>query len=772
MSQSGDSNRTEHQRWRETKLLFARAINLTPDVRANYLNQNASSREIAKEVASLCESTEKSDGFLLAPTDAPLDATQDYTGTVLANAVTLNDDALLGQEVGGFRLVRRLGLGAMGIVYEAQQSAPSRRAAIKILRSGYFCDPIDVQRFLHESEILAQLEHPGIVRVYASGTMPTKLGDVPWFAMEFIDGVSLTDWCKTVTSVAEKVRMLCQICDAVGHAHNRNVVHRDLKPANVLIVPPSDQSTNKHQVRIVDFGISRVVGQTTDERSFTRTGSIIGTIDYMSPEQFDGGEITAQSDVYALATVGYEMLTGRLPHPSNGKTIAEIITDRKNSSPLQLSKIDDQLRGDLEAVFARALAPNSDQRYASAVDLADDLRRYLDDRPVLARRPSTLSRLLKYVHRNRVAFILSTSVIAILAIGIVLYANEAMRAQQKADQFAYEAKKSRALNSFLTNDLFTSIIQQTQRYSEGNGRENLSAQQLLSKSTEKIDQLFGDSPLMEANARNEVGTLYYNLGLLDSAIAQYKQAEELWRENIGIEHADTLKAVSNLGLCYMQLGDATNAEARLVQALEGRRRVLTPKHPDLAVSLNNLSQLYRNQERFSESERLLKEAIEIGRAGDDLREPLTYTANLALTQIDQGNVDTGLARLQSAYEECVENFGQNDRLALQLAFSLANQYRRHSHYQRALEIAESALANRVESDALTISTRRLLAKILISLEEPESAEQCLSIALHAALAQPDEHAKVIEKLRRDINRLQRDIDPSFATEATARLLDH
>ncbi len=264
---------TSRQTWNEAKRLFARAIDLPADERIYFLKQHARSPTLAAEVARLCEAADTSGDFLVTPKDPSSNhQSQNDDSTVPAL------DALLGQQLGSFRLVRRIGLGAMGVVYEAEQMAPRRRAAVKILRGGCFGERSEVLRFLHESEILAQLQHPGIVRVFASGIMPNKLGEVPWFAMELIDGMSLDLWCAAESSVPAKIRLLCQICDAVGHAHRRNVVHRDLKPANILVLSDSDdESTDEREIRIVDFGISRVLGQAANSQSHTRTGSLIGT---------------------------------------------------------------------------------------------------------------------------------------------------------------------------------------------------------------------------------------------------------------------------------------------------------------------------------------------------------------------------------------------------------------------------------------------------------------------------------------------------------------
>src|SRR5215468_3470847 len=247
--------------------------------------------------------------------------------------------------IGRYSILRILGEGGMGTVYEAEQESPKRAVALKVIRAGHV-SPEMLRRFEHESAVLGRLQHPGIAQVYEAGTVQDERGhSVPFFAMEFIRGVPLTDFAeKWKLGTGQRLDLIARICDAVYHAHQKGIIHRDLKPGNILV----DESG---QPRILDFGVARATDSDIQQATLqTDIGQLIGTVPYMSPEQVGGdpGELDTRSDVYALGVIAYELLAGRLPYDLKRRAIHEAARVIREEEPTRLSVVNRTLRGDVE----------------------------------------------------------------------------------------------------------------------------------------------------------------------------------------------------------------------------------------------------------------------------------------------------------------------------------------------------------------------------------------------------------------------------------------
>lgn len=296
-------------------------------------------------------------------------------------------------QIGGFRILERLGSGGMGTVFLAEQQEPQRLVALKTLRADGWGAGLR-ERFAHEARFLAALNHPGIARIHAAG----HDGELPWLAMEYVEGRELVAHATAASlDVRGRVRLLISIARAVQHAHTRGIVHRDLKPANILV-------DGSGQPKILDFGIARTLDdQLPGSTRLTRVGEVIGTIQYMSPEQLSGdpNRIDPRSDVYALGVIAYELLSGELPHDTTGVTLLEAVRRIQETPPKPLAQRVPALKGELDTIVMKAVAAEADARYQSAAELADDLDRHLEDRPILARPPSARYLLGKFVRRHR-----------------------------------------------------------------------------------------------------------------------------------------------------------------------------------------------------------------------------------------------------------------------------------------------------------------------------------------------------------------------------------
>ncbi|MCH2136826.1 MAG: serine/threonine protein kinase [Phycisphaerales bacterium] len=315
--------------------------------------------------------------------------------------------------IDGFRVVGLIASGGMGSVFEAVQETPRRRVALKMIRPDR-TTPTLLARFQFEAQILARLRHPNIAQIYQAGTWHSPEGDVPYFAMEYIPAaMSVTEYvASNDLSLRDRLVLFMKICDAVHHGHLKGVVHRDLKPANILV-------TSSGEPKLIDFGVARATD--SDQAAITQmtnVGQLIGTVQYMSPEQCDADpeDIDARSDVYSLGVVMYELLSDHLPYDLQGAALHEVVRVIKEDAPTSLSTLHAELAGDVETIARKALEKTRSRRYQSALEMRSDIGRFLDDEPILARPPSRMYLLSKFAKRHR-ALVACSCIIAVLVIG-------------------------------------------------------------------------------------------------------------------------------------------------------------------------------------------------------------------------------------------------------------------------------------------------------------------------------------------------------------------
>ncbi len=329
-------------------------------------------------------------------------------------------------QLGEFRIVRQLGTGGMGIVYEAEQERPKRRVALKVMRADLLSADLQ-QRFQFETEILGRLDHPGIARIYASGWEETPLGRQPWFAMELIDGQTILQFAQEESlNPTDLIVLFVELAAAVHGAHQKGVIHRDLKPANILI----DQSG---RVKVLDFGLARLADRAVNALH-TQTGQLVGTLNYMSPEQARGSQDTVdlRTDVYSLGCILYELLGGVVPIDTRGMSLTQSLESIQRSLPKPLGSFDSAFRGDLELIVAKSIDKDKERRYGSAAAFSDDLKRFLAKEPIAARAPSTWYQVKKMAQRHQAAFLATVLVFVAVVIGAVVSFNFALEAQEQA----------------------------------------------------------------------------------------------------------------------------------------------------------------------------------------------------------------------------------------------------------------------------------------------------------------------------------------------------
>jgi WD40 repeat protein/predicted Ser/Thr protein kinase len=335
--------------------------------------------------------------------------------------------------VPGYRVIRVIGEGGMGTVYEAEQLEPSRRVALKVVR-GLSTSPESLRRFRREADLLARLQHPGICQVYEVGR---TTGGIPFLSMELIDGRPLTRFAdEEGLDRAERLALMCRVCEAVAHAHERGIVHRDLKPENVLVTPEG-------RPKILDFGIARVTQPDKASTLLTGTGSILGTISYMSPEQAAGKRgVDHRADVFSLGVMGFELLTGRLPMDLRELSFPQALYQIQQADLSLAGRSEPSLRGDLETILGKALEREPDRRYPSAEAMAADIRRHLEHEPIVARRPSLAYRARKFTRRHRLMVAMVSLLVATLTLASSVSLHQARLAKRRAAEAEWQSYRA------------------------------------------------------------------------------------------------------------------------------------------------------------------------------------------------------------------------------------------------------------------------------------------------------------------------------------------
>ncbi len=552
----------------------------------------------------------------------------------------------IGDRVGPYRLVEVIGEGGMGVVYRAEQTAPIRRdVALKLIRRGLDTDRI-IARFQSERQALARMDHPSIARVFDAGT---SADGRPFFVMELVRGVPVTEFCdRERLTLRERIELMIAICQAVQHAHQKGIIHRDLKPSNILV----SRQDGVPLPKVIDFGIAKAIADepgAEQHTQLTREGQFIGTPDYMSPEQAGVIDVDAdtRADVYALGVLLYELLAGRRPHSFERRTqeaVQQVLRESRPDKPstavsirrritraararttstldaATLKSIVDnrrttadrlrrQLSGDLDNIVLKAVQKEPDRRYGSAEAFADDLHRYLDGQPVLARPDTWTYRTSKFVRRHALGVGIAAAAVFMLIAFAVMMAVQSRRIARERDRALAAEQRARieAQTAQQVSDFLIGIFEVSD---PGKARGNtITAREILDRGATKITDTLHDSPDVQARLMYTMGNVYKQLGLYDEAVRLLQQA--LDEREHGTSRADLGSTLDALGDVERSRGKFAQAEPLLRRALDVRRATFGPDEIPVAQSLNNLALVLEGQDKFEAAEKLEREALRI-----------------------------------------------------------------------------------------------------------------------------------------------------------------
>ncbi len=673
------------------------------------------------------------------------------------------------EHIGSYQLLELLGVGGMGKVYLARRNEGGfeQSVALKLVRNNLNTERA-AERFRAERQILAKLHHPNIAQLYDGGF--TKDG-LPFFTMEYVDGVPVTDYCNQQRlSIAERLRLFMDICAAVHYAHQNLIVHRDIKPGNILV-------TADGQVKLLDFGIAKFMTLDKEQDALTREGERILTPFYASPEQILGEAVTTASDIYSLGAVLYQLLTGKRPFQGDDATpfvLHQQITEEEPPRPstaitdhahvdgsdqtsevafrpgTAVGEIRRQLSGDLDNICLMALRKEPDRRYESAAQLAADIQNYLGNRPVNARPATWGYRTAKFIARNRVATAISTLAVLVL-ISMASFYTVNLRAER--DKAQLEARKSAQISGFLS-DLFDVSDP------ENSLGETITARELLDRGAREVEYGLAEQPGVQADMREEIGNVYRKLGLYDQSEPLIRKSLEQRRELFGNVHQDVAESLASLGWLlvdqgkyeeaaetfsmsreiYQKLYGENNIRAIEMESLLGRvytlqrkdslalvhleasfleaKAVLGADNPELTHYMGDLASGYKNYGQYDEAESIMREVLTIRKDAYGDQDPRVASILYRLGRLMYVRRDLAQADscFQASYEVQRQIYGPDHPAVADLMQNMAEVAKSRRDYPRADSLFRESLAIRLraygEEHPSIATTKDYIARIL------------------------------------------------------------
>ena len=625
----------------------------------------------------------------------------------------------------------------MGEVWLAEQLQPVRRQlAVKLIKAGMDTRQV-IARFEAERQALALMGHPGIAKVFDAGSTPEGR---PYFAMEYVRGEPITAYCaRGRLDLRARLSLFLEVCDAVQHAHQKGIIHRDLKPSNVLVA----EIDGKPRPTIIDFGIAKATSQPLTEHTLhTELGSVIGTPEYMSPEQAElsGRDVDTRTDVYALGAILYELLTGVLPLDIRGARQSGIDEVRRTIRDVQPPRPSTRgsaraaaIRGDLDWITMKALEKERARRYGSVSELAADIRRHLVHQPVLAGPPTTGYRAAKFLRRHRLGASIAAATIVLVVGFAVVMAVQARRIATERDRANLEAQAARQTAAFLS-DLFT-----VSDPSESRGN-TLTATEILDKGAAEIDRTLKNQPELRARLQMTIGGVYTSLGRYSAAEPLLTTAAATLRSTSGADALDTLTALAALAELYWNQQRLTDAEALYAEVVTGRTRRLGPDHRDTLKAQYDLASTYITQRQLDKALALTQDVLQRQRRtlGTSDRDTVESLGNLSAIYYYRERYTEALSAAKQVEELRRQLLGASHPDTLDAAHNVATILSRLGRIDEAAAIQRDALLTmqRVQGSGnpSTTASQVTYANMLRKLRRFPEAETQLLEALGALTA--------------------------------------
>ncbi len=645
------------------------------------------------------------------------------------------------KQIGPYRILHKIAEGGMGAIFVAEQSEPvKRRVAIKVIKDGRDSAQV-ITRFDAERQALAMMDHQNIARVLDAGA---DTDGSPYFVMELIQGIPINKYCdENKLSLEERLNLFIPVCKAVQHAHQKGILHRDLKPSNVLVAIYDGKPVPK----VIDFGLAKALQHAqklTDKTMITELGKVVGTLQYMSPEQAraDAMDVDTRTDIYALGVMLYELLTGSTPLETatlGTKALLQVLAIIRDTDPPRpsdrlshigdsISGISDQrqilpsklrqiLRGELDWVVMKALEKDRTRRYESASGFADDLQRYLSGDAVLARPPSTAYRLSKLVRKNR-GLVTSAAIMTLLLLSGIAGTTYGLVQAKKQTKLAVaetaRANKESQLAAVSEQAAKQSAQQSNQdkQAAEMSAKRSRDVLQILTRSFRSIDPKEGADALMpakdvllralesvDASSLDDLGKAQLleslsssltSFGEYEDAIAAARKVLSIRTGNLGDQHPDTLIAMNNLARSLEGAGQSKEAIELLENALPLQKTIAGANHPDTLVSMRNLANSYqsagRSGEAFELNERLLQ--ISKDNFGDDHPRTLSALSSLASSYFHAGKNEKAIELSEQVLQSEKTNRGLDHPVTLVAMSNLATGYEKAGRHSEALQLTE------------------------------------------------------------------------------------
>jgi serine/threonine protein kinase len=564
--------------------------------------------------------------------------------------------------IGQYEIKRVIASGGMGTVFEGLQDNPCRPVAVKVVKSSFESREA-VQRLEYEAQVLARLRHPGIAQIYEAGSYDDQGVPVPFFAMEYIPNARpINEYAadKRLTH-RHRLELFLQVCDAVHHGHQRGIVHRDLKPSNVLV-------DSGGRVRVIDFGVARATGADMQQaKAHTRVGQIIGSVQYMSPEQFDADphDIDTRSDVYALGLVLYELLSGKLPYNVDSGSIFDIADMVRQGRLRNLSTFDRSLGGDLEAIVHKALKRDREQRYQSAFGLAQDIRRYLAGDAVTARPPGFSYQLRVFTRRNKPLIGFVCAAFVLLLAGIIVTTSLLVRVDAERRRAESESQRATAGREFLTSVLASAVP-------HGYGDQTTVAG-VLDSASRMVTGAFEDEPEVEAEVRRSLGLAYLNIGHWEQAEQQLATTLSLRREALGASHDKTIQSIEDLQLAFDILDNGRGSLELEREWLAAMTERAGPPDSLEVIGRSGLAYYLEDVGDIGEAQRV---ALEVWQAnatlsGPDSEAALSDQAHYAWILMKNGSYDQARETAGDALSRATEALGPGHETTAEARSALA-----------------------------------------------------------------------------------------------------